>query len=462
MRIRPYIFSSLVLLLMTGSVFFLGADIMAQTSSQNEKKLISENEFISSDAGNFFRSGDYDQALKALDELLMKYPEDLLLIRYRAIALDNLGRSEEALAIYKQLLEANPTHVPTHYDLGQAYRRMGDIESAVREWRLVSEQAKGTPYESWARTSLIEAGETGQSFKNAKAFRGEITGRYGYKFDSNVTLKPSDDSIGGSLDSSASRHELEGTVRYPVYTGRDTTVDALYDVYQSLHDDSLNEFNFHSEEFGLHLRRRVGPASQNAIAGLRYDFNFGFLNGNFFSARNRWNLYLDRRFTSKTRTLFYDRISVAEFGPDGPEPSKTSRDGMENDLGITQYWYLPDQRYLFTTVEFNTADKQGNNFDMLGTTTRMGFHSSFVFNFQWDASAGLETGFYPNFSSVSNLDTSRRRDLNWDIYNALSYPLTRRLTLRLFYRYISADNQNNIYNYNRQIGGAELIWRQNF
>lgn len=228
---------------------------------------------------------------------------------------------------------------------------------------------------------------------------------------------------------------------------------------QSFHDDSLNEFNFHSEEFGINGRKRVQIGDRDWVLGARYDFLLGILDDSIFSIRNRWQASAETRFTEHTRTVFYDRVTLAHFRNDGVEPSLTSRDGLYNDLGVTQYWYSQDfRRYLFARQELNSGSSDGDNYDNWGTTSRLGFNTPLVKRLDWETSSGLQLGFYPNFSSVSSLDTSRRRDNEWDIYTALTYHLTSRLGVRAFYRYIRAANQNNLFDYDRHIGGMQLIY----
>jgi len=50
---------------------------------------ISSKEFLSSDFIASFRNQEYNKALKDSDTLLKKYPQDPLLLRYRARTLEN-------------------------------------------------------------------------------------------------------------------------------------------------------------------------------------------------------------------------------------------------------------------------------------------------------------------------------------------------------------------------------------
>ncbi len=419
---------------------------------------VSSEEFLASRAADLFKAGDYEGAVREIEALLAQHSGDSLLERYRAMCLDRLGRSQEAVAIFEGLLAKDPAHVPTRYFLGQAHARLGNRDAAMREWQWVRDNGTGTPYEGWARTALARFGEGREVALPPDLKPWSVTSRYGYEYDSNVTLKPNDGSLAGARDESAGRQVMDLNLGYRARSRADGTVDLLYATRQSFHDDSLNEFNFHSEEFGLNARKRLRWGARDLVAGARYDFLMGFLDDDLFSVSNRWTLSADARLTPRSQTVLFDRFTLSGFGPDGSEPARTSRDGATNDVGVTHYVYAEDFRsYLYARQEFNSSHTRGTNFDAVGSTSRVGVHAPLKDRLHLDVSTGLDLGFYHNFSSVSSGDTSRRRDRVWDVYTALTYRLSERLALRGFYRFINGENQNNLFDYNRHLGGVALI-----
>lgn len=431
-------------------------------ASEGEKSAtttISSEDFLRSPAAEYFQAQEYEKAIESLESLGKQYPGDPLLLRYRAMALDRLGRYKEAISIFEDLLKQDPNHVPTRYFLGQAHERMGDNDAARKEWRLVADQGKGTPYGDWSGTALERIGLAPVVRVKPSVKRWSIATRYGWEYDSNVVLKPNDDGLAITQDEGAGRHIFELRSKYRTFSRRDLAVDLFYDFPQSLHDNSRNEFNFTNQNVGLEVRKRHQAFNRNVIYGLRYEFNPGFLDGNLFSLKNQWTLNADFRFTPRTRTVFFDRLAVTNFGRDGSDPPRTSRDGFYHDLGVIHYWYSQDfKRYLFLQEEFNSAFTRGGNFDQLGNTTRVGVHAPVLKQTDLDLSGGLDTGFYRNFSSLSSLDSSRRQDLNWELYVALTHHLTPNLAFRSFYRFNNATNRNNFFDYDRHIGGAQIIF----
>lgn len=444
------------LLVMT---LWLNASLLALAyEDQGRSGEISAEEFLASPAAELFKAQEYERALEALDSLMKNYPDDSLLLRYRAIILDQLGRTDEAVAAFQDLLKKNPDHAPTHYYLGQVYEKRGNFEAARKEWQWVIEKANGTPYELWSQADIERIGARPARVR-PRSRRFSLAARYGWEYDSNVILRPNDDSVAVKREKEAGRHVLDLRTKYRLFSRRDLAVDLLYDFHQSLHDNSLNEFNFTGQNFGLDVRKRLKVLNKDMIFGARYETVLGFLEDDLFSYRNEWTLSAETRFTPRTRTIFYDRLALSQFGPDGSDAARTSRDGFYQDVGVSHYWYTRDfRRYLFLQEEFNGDHTTGDNFEKLGQTTRLGAHTPLFWKTDFDFSTGLELGFYPDFSSLSTLDESRRRNVNWDLYVGLTHHLTSQVALRGFYRFTNATNQNNFFDYDRHIGGAQIIY----
>ncbi|MGO8989658.1 MAG: tetratricopeptide repeat protein [bacterium] len=53
------------------------------------------------------------------------------------LALADLGRYPEAIAEYNESLRIKPDYAEAHYSLGDAYIKMGDRSSALREYEIL-------------------------------------------------------------------------------------------------------------------------------------------------------------------------------------------------------------------------------------------------------------------------------------------------------------------------------------
>lgn len=423
------------------------------------EEVISAEEFNSSEFSELFQDGDYEAALDALEPLLKRYPDDPLLLRYRAMTLDRLGRSKEAVAQFQKILEKEPHHVPSRFFLGEAYERAGMPEKATQEWRWVVENSPVAEYQEWAEAALARAGILKEAPPVPR--RWFLAGIAGWEWDSNVTLKPSDKALANAGDQNADRFSLNLRMGYHLVQERDRAVDFLYTGRQSFHDDSLDDLNFTSQEAALDARKRGVFLNRDVTWGSRYDGMVGFLEGDLFSFTNRLTLTADTRLTPRTRTVLTIRPSWINFGPDGSNPPQTSRDGFYGDLGGTQYLYTSDfRKHLFLTQEYNDARTRGGNFERRGTTTRVGIHAPLPWlgRVEADVATGLRWNTYPRFSSLSTLDTDRRRDTVWDFYVGLTYPVNPKLSARVFYRFVDAKNRNGFFDYERHVTGVQLLF----
>lgn len=75
-------------------------------------------------------AGEYQLALTQIDSLLKAKPDDVKSLFLRAIALEKLGHSEDAVAIYQQLIEEQPSLPEPHNNLAVLYARQGDYQAA--------------------------------------------------------------------------------------------------------------------------------------------------------------------------------------------------------------------------------------------------------------------------------------------------------------------------------------------
>ena len=90
----------------------------------------------------------------------------------------------------------------------------------------------------------------------------------------------------------------------------------------------------------------------------------------------------------------------------------------------------------------------------------MGIHTPFGFlkKTDFDVSSGFDWGTYPDFVSLSTLDTTERHDKRWDVYTGVTHHWKSNLATRIFYRFINSQNDNDIYDRTRHIAGMEAVF----
>ena len=420
---------------------------------------ISSEEFLASPFASTFQAKDYSGALKALEVLAKAYPDDPLILRYRAVTLARLGRTKKAIAAYRRLLSHNPKHVPTHIFLGQAYRQAGQNRQAADEWRWVAEHSDSAEYCRWAEAQLHRLRVKAKPPLPKR--RPYFFAVAGLKYDSNPLFKPNDKALAKSSNEKAGfLGLLDLTVGYPVWMKSHSRLDVLYLARQVTHDGETNAVDFTSQGVGLNAKHLLHYGEQPYLVGLLYTARADFLRSDLFAVVNRWLLSAETAFTPHTRTFVYSRASLSNFGQDGSNPPQTSRDGFRGGLGLTQFFYTKDfRRHLFISQEINLQQARGANFTRRGEATRIGLLTDvgFLPKTGWEISTGLDWGRYPRFVSVSSLDTTRRRDARFDVYTALTHHWTKSLATRVMYQFIQNDNRNDFFDRTRHIAGVEML-----
>lgn len=409
-----------------------------------------------------FHHREFAKALTVIDGLLKKYPHDPLLLRYRGLTLDKLGRHKEAIAAYQRLLAQQPDHIPTHLFLGLAYARDGRPMEATRELHWVIEHSESDDYRHWAQGQLSRIQKRRRHVVHRVHRKPYLFGKIGVAYDSNPLVTPTNESLSTEPHRAGADYILDLTAGYPFLLEKNARIDALYIHETLLHDQGTDDVNFTSQGVALDAKRRTFVNRRPVLWGARYDFRTNFLRSDLFSVVNQLLLSADTIFWRHTRTDLYGRVSYANYGPDGSNPPVTSRDGVRGGIGVIQYFYPTRdyKSYVFLKEELSIADTRGDNFDREGSLTRIGFHAPVrrLGPVDLDLSAGFDYGAYPEFSSLSTLDQSERRDKRVDLYAGLTYHWKPNLATRGFYRLIHSDNDNGFFDRDRHIAGVEVLF----
>ena len=254
---------------------------------------------------------------------------------------------------------------------------------------------------------------------------------------------------------------FELTAGYPLKLEKDSRLDILYIGQQYSHSHGAQGVDFTSQGFALDSKKRTFVGTRSFLLGSRYDFRANFLRSDLFSLVNRFFVSADTSFWPKTQTHFYGRFGILNYGPDGANPDQTSRDGIREGVGTTQYFYTSDfKSFFFVKGEGNFNETRGDNFHRQGVLARIGFHTPFLFlqKTDLDISGGYDWGTYPDFLSTSSLDTTERHDKRWDVYTGVTHHWKPGLATRVLYRFINSQNDNDLFDRTRHLAGMEVVF----
>ena len=90
-------------------------------------------------------SGRMVEAIKEMETAIQAEPGRLDLLLYKANFQVRAEQYDQAIKIYQDLLDKNPKNADLLFKLGEAYRRKGDLNTAIEKFRLASLAAPNNP-----------------------------------------------------------------------------------------------------------------------------------------------------------------------------------------------------------------------------------------------------------------------------------------------------------------------------
>jgi Flp pilus assembly protein TadD len=107
----------------------------------------------------------YDQSDKILYAVLKEDSKNTSAIIALAQNLEDQSKFKEALSKYKEVLEVTPDHIAATLYVGNIYRRMGDLETAIK---YVTRATVLSPGEGWVKNLLAHLFEQSGDLEKAK------------------------------------------------------------------------------------------------------------------------------------------------------------------------------------------------------------------------------------------------------------------------------------------------------
>lgn len=424
---------------------------LEQTMGQGtiEGKQLAIKDFMASEPAQFFAKGDYSSALQGFEQLHERYPEDLLVLRFQAIALMRLKRDEEARQMLEAGLQQAPEHVALHFYLGQVDLALEKMEEARKEFRWVMEQDEGS-YRIRAQQAMF------QSLKGAKPAAAKpwsFSASGAYDFDTNATFKSSDReySTAGDQNSGKYSNTLVGTYRFYQKGRWFFTGDGLY--AQTLYND-FPHLNTYTPGAGISALYGFSFFKRAAFLNLREGSTVTYLKNKLYVWSNTVSGSFIYNIHPRYRSTWTYRFGYNEYENNGLTPDTTSRDGFSHAVSFLNNHYLSEDKTFYWThgYDFERHDTSGLNYLKLVHIGRLSIHRTLFEKVEGDIGYVFKDSNFYKFASTP----PRRRDDVHTLTITLSRPLTQLLTLAASYIFEDSRAKNNAYEYGRHVFGAKL------
>ncbi|MBI4358780.1 MAG: tetratricopeptide repeat protein, partial [Candidatus Omnitrophica bacterium] len=137
-------------------LFFVCLPVPVSESQNEKKEYLTAEELLRTEAGQFFVTRQFEEALKEFQKLEKEYPKDIIIKRYIGASLDHLKRDEEAIAAFEKVLKLNSDDLPSRQFLAKIYLRKGDLGKAEREFTFLVEHDKTGAFGPAARAEVAK------------------------------------------------------------------------------------------------------------------------------------------------------------------------------------------------------------------------------------------------------------------------------------------------------------------
>jgi tetratricopeptide (TPR) repeat protein len=217
---------------------------------------ISSQKFLKSGFITHLKNKEYKKALQESDALVKKYPDDPLILRYRALAFEKLGKPEQAINLYKEILVKHPGYVPARLFLGLAYIKQKKSQKGAEQLRWVIQNSRSKEYRRWAQAQLNRLRVKPR--KAVKLIKKKTYGvaKTGIAYDTNALLIPDDKALSTKDKHGSAQYALDLNVGYPLRLKKDSRLDIVYIGQQRWHDGGARQVNFTSQGFALDAKKR--------------------------------------------------------------------------------------------------------------------------------------------------------------------------------------------------------------
>lgn len=336
---------------------------------------MSTDALLASPAALAFAAGRFADALRGLEELETRYPDDVTIKRLKGMALYNLERYGAAANTFRGVVALDPKNAAAQFWLGAAQFKTGAVSDAYAAFQRAVSLAPESAY-GLQSAKFIEAID--KQVNSRKQFSVEVTG--GVQHDDNVSLANTNRlSTYRFFQQVGSRYYL---VRKPGWF-MSVQGGGYFSQNTSSGLDSFGNrpdtFDLVSGTVGVDVRHETSAFGIPVAPGLNYTYNLVDQDYSRFSDIHTLTGSLEVNPKPDAVTRLYQRFSWDLFADDGTDPAIFSRDGTRYTAGVEQFWFFNQKRhYVWGGYEYVLTDTQGTDFDARAHKVSGGFSVTLI------------------------------------------------------------------------------------
>ena len=420
---------------------------------------ITPQEFLKTQAAKLVMAADYETAYEEILKLEEQYPQDVLILRYKGLILDRLGRPKEAISIFQSELERFPDNIPLHYFLAHSLVQDQNFDQAEKEFGYVAEHDETGSYQVRAKKEQEEVREIIAMLKRSRQKKWLLLGSAGAEWVSNPTLLSRVPEFTTEKQQGAWTFTNSAYGNYELFKKMGWTARVFYNYFDAFYSHGFSELNVISNSAGPNLTHITLLNGRPLITRLGSTVSHTMLHNKYYSTAFAQSAGFIYSFYDWQRIDLSDRWSYSTYDNDGSSSDHTSRNGFTNTAAVAHYLYMNKAKSLYQYMGFNyeNAKTQGANYHKNQFSYHSGLHFPLPFRSDADLAFKYKDADYPKYLFPE--PSFGRRDHQYQFTVNLSKSITEHWSVEGKYDYTNNNSRDDNYTYTNHSLGFTLSFQ---
>jgi tetratricopeptide (TPR) repeat protein len=413
---------------------------------------ISPEAFLQLPAIQAFKEGRYQDAIDGLRQIPIAGPDDAIVLRYIALAYQQLGDHAQAVAVIEEGLAVAPDNAALLYFRAVSLLELSRPENALRDLERVVALAPDSVYAQQSQQILGSLRAlVGTGAAPAEEQDWSLRLEAGTQYDTNIPAAP--DGFGTPTGGWRVFERATGSAEVWSTGAWSASVDG--DLYGSQHFDSeFRDFDTILAKAGGGLRHITSIGDVPLSLDAAYHFEAIWVGGEPFSWSHELTAGTVAALTDDLLTQLQYTATFEEFDDDGVLPAVTSRDAVAHDFGLTQYWFVDGRdNYLYASYAYGFTVADGSNFDRRSHTATAGGSALVGGEVRLDAEFTYLHEDYPDFIGPIQRETDR-----FDLTLGASKEIFDDTELTASWTYVDEQSSINVLEYDQHVGTVSIVY----
>lgn len=278
----------------------------------------------------------------------------------------------------------------------------------------------------------------------------KITAAVYGEYDDNVVLKPSDTAAVQDIGEEDWREVVTASVEYGKKINERFGLRGQYDLYFANQED-LDQFDLHSHTFGVVPSVYFG----DHIASAPVQYNFTWVDGDSFLGVASVNPLVNFKVNDKQIVQVGVKLQDKDF-QGTPINGDEDRDAFRAAPGAGWFYFFSERGFFAFRYEYDVEDAEGQNWAFDGNRANVSVQVPLTDRLRLILSGDA---YVQDFDNVHTVFRVEREDKTYSFSASLTYQLAKQVDLQLRYTHVEHESNISIYDYNRNVYGAGVVFK---